>query len=86
MKKFNINHNVLFVLTEYGKKVWKNFFDEYPVENYPFEKHFNAYTKDGMTKMQMHSFMNIFSKEISMGNLCIKNMEIFFLEEELQNV
>lgn len=84
---FNINEAVKVKLTEYGKSVWEKYFNDnrYPKQNYTFEEHYNQYTKEGYTEMQLHQLFLIFGEQTYMGNQnCFDKNEIIFNKQDFK--
>lgn len=88
MKKLNVNQYVYFKLLPDGIKIWEKDFNKYAPEGYHFATHFAEYTKDGITKMQMHTFLELFGQHINQSSSynVLEGNNLYFDEKDLETV
>ncbi len=87
-KQFNCNDNIWFKITDKGKEHWRKDFEYWrgkmPDNDYTFDKHFEAYTKNGWTHMQLWNFMQLFGEKTGMGLENMFELNVLFDTADLK--
>ena len=88
MKTFNLNNFVKVKLTDYGKDLFYHRQDEFNsfVGKQILTPQYPHVDEEGFTEFQLHEFMNVFGRYMTVGfNNIIENNNIYICEKDLED-